>query len=802
MNMAFRLSAAMLLPCLAFFGTARADVFETIDRVDAHGAVATGHAAIKMRFDEGLAARLKPPASDSYSTGVIGNGFQSCARAVNGHLMCLDGDDVKVFVPGSEATSSPYIPPSHNMSTLFGCSTGLRLATKRTNLCTAIATDDDGNFWLAGRKGQTHSVFKVVPAGESGACAARFLPVTGNAQYCFAEFSSGRPPLADMFYVGGEMGSKFRGPEDQAGPGLLLLEDRKTVTFLPNLALPPLQPLTRLPPVASGTGWGIPRNGEQIQGVAALALNPSNVTASSIYVVVTTSLGRVMAKRSDGSGDGFEVFNALQDRDDPSVDYAQCNNDVGQQFGIRVNAETRYAYVSDRDCRLVRALVWRTSHNSANPSSCAGSGPFWMCNAREAIPGTSPATYRDVTLSTGTVAPEGIAVGVGTRVSLADCEIDETCAVAPGIEMSNVQLEPNGKTGITVFPSIGIPDCREEPHRPVGDPSLYTREQRLCADAAAIKIINQREYLDISRLLPQQVQDEKFTDALTGQLVTVGSREMLISPMYRAQAFSDPTKHRKFEAVFGLTEDGVIFRRNFDLLFDVTNITEVSQGCGESVRGAPDFAWDLILTVSERYASASSMVAPLRRVDILGNTDCYNPTAVSGTRWSVYIYNAELKYQGLPDNAFRPNRTTMPKPAAGADAFADLLAVLFMDLGAALNQTAVADVDNNGAAPIAPPLSTELAGTYNNALDKLGKCISAAYYKQSSPNQNCNAFVSQIQNYKMLLAAAAPNGLDRANRVGEQSGRCDVMLHVLADHFLPSIPATGFYNMDPPPGGG
>jgi hypothetical protein len=369
---------------------------------------------------------------------------------------------------------------------------------------------------------------------------------------------------------------------------------------------------------------------------------------------------------------------------------------------------------------------------------------------------------------------------------------------------------------MTVYSALGIPDCRYAPYRPDYAPSgdlapSIAQERAICAQAGVIVhrtepscthpdklVCASQEFLNISKLMGEQIGQLRFND-VDGTERRVDQTQMLVSPMYMGRPIaSGHPDDRKFDAYFGLTEEGLGFRQTFDIEIDITNIANFALGCGQPYLGSGDASfldWALVTTVSEKFRTASILRGALGHVDILGNTYCTNPTSVAGTRWSAYPYNLQLNPLALPDNRYRPNRATSAKPTN--DYLADLTVLLFDDIGLAYRTTALVDVDGNGGtAPVVPDsaLDIELSGIYRNATRMLENCIAAAYDKQSGPNQNCGSLKSQLEGYAQALRVAPSDGLvDKANRRGELQARVKVLLHVVSDHFQPSVPSGGFY---------
>ena len=311
--------------------------------------------------------------------------------------------------------------------------------------------------------------------------------------------------------------------------------------------------------------------------------------------------------------------------------------------------------------------------------------------------------------------------------------------------------------------------------------------------------ISGKKFLNVYPLLPELIRKQLTADDAT---------ELLISPMYSAQATSDPATLYTFEAFFGRTEPGVYFRDNFEITVDVGDLVGSKLGCGQDdTAPKPDILWDIMTTISERYPVASQAAASgtfqtatapaspaTRFVDMLVNTSCENPTAGAGTRWSLYPYNLEINPTG-----FKPNGLLAANAPSGADVYALLLRSLYYDLRFALDSTARTNVPQDGnAAGTTTPLSTSdgntLSASWLNGDDKLTKCIEASYGQQNATETGPARHLSQSTvRFRSEPDRSRSCGSDPANRVGELKARLEVFRHVLRSQFLPSIPAdTGF----------
>ena len=99
--------------------------------------------------------------------------------------------------------------------------------------------------------------------------------------------------------------------------------------------------------------------------------------------------------------------------------------------------------------------------------------------------------------------------------------------------------------------------------------------------------------------------------------------------------------------------------------------------------------------------------------------------------------------------------------------------------------------------PLSPGNCASLEANWFNGKDKLVKALAATFEpKSSSGNENFGSVQSQLQNYSNIINGAFPYGPDPANRVGEQAARVETLQHILVDKLLPSIPDTGFDDLN------
>jgi hypothetical protein len=380
---------------------------------------------------------------------------------------------------------------------------------------------------------------------------------------------------------------------------------------------------------------------------------------------------------------------------------------------------------------------------------------------------------RELTLSTGSLNPDSVSVAPGIVLNLADCSGECDYVNSPEGEAAAtlrfVRLQNTGKTNMTVFQITGIPDCR------------YIPDDPRCKGKGAV--VNPNDpvalwRLDVSKLLPKEVTDL----FLPGELPA-----MLITERYRGQA-----PGYEFDAFFGLPESDVEFRDVFEGEFEVNLLADNSLGCsdplpGTTARLADLLKWDVTTTVSERFVTYGN--EDVGHQDTIVNSGC-GSTKVSGSRWSLYAYNLEMN----PDTVTNAGNTRYLNKNDDA-VFAKLVDQLYEDLYDVQTYQVCGIPPEGTVAPVSGPVCGTLDAGWMNGRDKLTKCIGASTQpKQSSGDQNCSAFRSQLANYRSTIEAipAALPGVDVANRIGELKARARIVEYLFVYRFLPSIPAVGF----------
>jgi hypothetical protein len=727
----------------------QAQVIQTLDQVK----VFSQADVVRMPFNDPYRNDDPARTGDALPTGISWPaGFLACKQTSAAGLTCLTKDEWVVN------WSDPSDPDGTLDPRLFSCDAFSKLLDERApNTCTGLTADESGVIWLAGKnKGKTHSLVKVT----AGAC----LSENANRQtivgaFCGETWDTGRPLLLDITRVEGQLARNVPSVSDgtttiTGGDLVVGLEQRLDAVLFS------AKDQGKLVSIPGGrNGWNLDRK-EQLQSIALLQREVGSGFEN--YVIVTTSLGKVLAKDvADLGATAREIHR--EDSLDP-----ECVGTAEPLFSLRASPKGEVVYLSNRNCFRTVALQ--------------ASGPE---RALELVPATESFFVLDSNgdptgalqeapvppLYTGSLGPEGLTVAPGEDFNLADCTGGEqdACRVLQGASLWNVSFQ--GQPGVTVFQIKNIPDCRWIP--------AGNAPEECSATGVIVDDGNTHEpsaqYLNIQPLLPQEV-----LDALEAKGVELPG-QLLIAPQFRAQAIQD----FYFEAFFFAVDPGTSFNGTFDGEFDVKVLAGDELGCSDT----EGVNWDVVTKVSERYPNVEG-----RYLDMLLNTGC-GSSKIKTIGFSAYSYNLEV----TPDT-YLPGRTVggVPDPVVeGNDAvFGRLLGKLFDDLQyIATHYACTTDADADGSRPISEAKCATLLSDLANAGDKLGKCIEATYQpKQSASNQNCQSFLQQIGGFRDALAAPDPGpvGSDPANRAGELDVRYSVLMHVYDTRFVPSIPVGGF----------
>jgi len=818
-NFVFPSLATVVLACVSSGAWAQSGT-EVAEQVLDRVAVFNGGTALEMNFEREpyREATATEPAVvlDFYNYNLAESSrLGNCRLNGSRGLYCVDGQSVRRWQDPADGGSGEVE---------FSCANeALRLDRNRTDICTALAVSQGGDVWVAGRR-KSASVLIRLRQKLNGNCrdaAEQSLSPAASERYCFLEYTtSERPLISRLLVIEGEEGDVFDRGNGVPADGVLALDVRDVVTYYS--MVPKATPVD----LVTRSGWLLVNNKEALQDLALL--QTANDDTIENRVLVTTSNGRVLSRRTDTGGPWMtdEVFNVPFERVAGS---ATCPVAAAAPagYGVTVSAKTGRVYVTDRSYCQVLALDPFDGNSSApgiqfgglvnvKDTSVAGDPDLTLSTSNFSVP--SRFTGDPVNI-TGEYPPDGATVAPGILVNLKECT--GTCKVITGevdpntgkaanlLTLTAVQLNST-QSSIVLFQIRNIPDCRYVPAADPNDPDAEPNA-KLCAlhPGAVIGPPDEpgQQYLDVAQLLPPEVTAQ----FLATNALPPGLPPLLISPQYRGQA----DKRYVFGAVFAIPEPGVVFKETFEADFDVAGLTGGELGC--QVTDDPDktvlqdlLRWDVVTRVSERYIApggpnglAATVIDPVsgspvpnkrRYVDTIVNSGCGTTKTKIGS-FSLIAYDLEIAHN----------------PTAGDDqddVFARLVVKLFDDLQ--LTQTQLAcpsgvDRAATSTLPASDPLTDGQCASLNsvllNAQDKLNKCVAATRQpKTSAVDQNCQAFETQFSSYRAQLAGVPAvaatldpaKTLDPANRIGELKARAETLWLVYGERFLPSVPMGGY----------
>ncbi len=750
--------------------TATQPTAQVLDHVATFGKAATLVVPPPDGSTAAIEMSLRPDRSADYAAlyarPVNAGGFGACQLTGNGGLVCLDGKAVRQWPNATRAPGSA-VP-------LFSCANAALGLDKKSDTCTGLTVDLSGALWLSGKKSSTYSLLKLVrrtctPGVPGQVQLVEEAGYPGSGGYCAEEFASGRPYFED---IGSEEGETVKG--FRFGTGVSGVQTRNALVYFGKGASAP----ATVNLIASGKSELGLAGSEQVLSTSLLKVG------AGYYFVYATSTGKLRVVNTDASPRVSDlVFDVRAYRGTASPP-AGCPAVSADRFGVRASLTTDKVYVSDRAyCRI---LVLQP--DTAVAGSVYG---FRLKVASEQRTGQVSAT--PMVLSTGTLNPESPVVAPGIFVDLGkygydcgDCALLQGAGGTTAVQLAGVSLQQTGQSGMTLFQIQNIPDCRDPDTASdarcvaaglanvVRDCAPNVSNPSLACDQPALSAA--QKYLNVTPLMPSEVR-EAFP-ALPA---------MWISPQYRGR-LNATSGVREFDALLGIPESNVQFTDTFRLDFELDALVGRPTDChtyppGSVVPTAELVQEDVVTTVSERFLTVSNGVAG--NIDTLVNTGC-GGAAGSGSRWSIYTYDVEMN----PDTVAVVNGTKYLSTNDDA-VFAKLLDGLYDDLGRTQNDYVCGGL---GTTVLTAACPTLLSG-WLNGRDKLTKCIGASTQpKQSSGDQNCTAFRSQLANYQSTLDAVgpAPAGQDIANRIGELESRAKIVSFIFEQRFLPSIPEDGF----------
>lgn len=766
---------------------------QVLDRVNA----VSPKAVLDMAFDD----PAQPLPFETPPEITTGRGFTTCQLTAKRGLFCLDqnlsgapGRFVRRWDPvfkGSEV-GNPYF----SCESLPGVDT-----SKNVETCTGITADDNGAVVVAGKRKGGYNLIKVAPKADlpNQACGSPWAPLA-TTDLCYKVLlPRDRPLLVDVTYA------ELTFPDNVKCTGIIGLENRTTLMFFTDRDSTKNDPVCAVDyaerAIADARAWKLDRD-EVLQGATTLQMK----NGDSFALVVSNS-GKVRAEKvNDALAAPFLVPIFRAHAGEPQAAYAsvvelrdgrtsgdgaratRCDS-TAQKFGIRTSTKSGRLYVTDKN------FCEASAFEPTGDTLAAGDANFQGLKVVD-FAGS------DLVLAT-TTQPSGTAypaieptLAPGISIDLSKCAGDAGCTlVAKGngqriAVLSNVNVVSKSK-GMTLFQIRDLPDCRWIPvdERP---PACFTDENEDGKpDAVSGDGPAWTQYLNVKPLLPKEVTDQFPPPGSEGAL-----KDMYISPQYRAQ---DKDKNGRllpkpfyFEAFFGVTQEGVVFQDVFSLEFFVSDLTESGSelGCQLSPSLPPTVAnllkFDIAVTVSEKV----EVVGPKPFSEILVNNGC-GSTAGGGSRWSIYPYNLALTPNVYPHSPADGGTVNDPPD----DYFAHVVVDLFYELEAT---RALKACQSGGPLESVSGVCSNLKSSWDNAKDKLGKCLlDSNYPRNSEAVRNCNSFDSQMKNYRnsldgVPLCTDVATCKDPQNRLGELKGRVDTIRYVMTDRLIPSVPAEGF----------
>jgi hypothetical protein len=755
--------------------------------------------------------------------------LRSCQRNATRGLYCLDGPFVRRW-------TDPEIGGASQDE--FRCDNA-QLKLSGTDFCTALAVAQNGDVWIAGRRKGASVLIRLREKSNglpTGSCVGVVnKPLLGSTdRYCYQEFGIARPLLSKLVVIDGDEATGFdrgAGPQPDGVRGVLGLDIRNAVTYSSlNPSEAPIDLVTK-------SQWLLLQK-ETLQDLTLLQTE-SNNPADPInnHLLVTTSLGRVLRYQTDQGASSprvGDVFDVLDDGADSGAALCTLAGTV-DRFGIAASNKTGRVYVSNRNRCQVVAL---------EPATDIRIGGLVHVDETPSGDDLTLSTTAVVDSTTVAYPPDGVTVAPGIAVNFDECRaVDETqdgkagCTVialqngtsTPKtiLRFTNVERPAGavGPAGGTVFQIDNIPDCRYRLYYA----SLYDVPDPVCNAFDPSEIIVPvagtdrpdlpgNQFLNIRAMFPPEVADQFTGDnALKGPI--------LISPQYRARRYGSPENPDPRDMLFGaivvVPDPDLVLVNTYDAYFSVgellNGVDEGPERCEPPPASPPAppptlgrlLAFDVVTRASETYIAPGGIGGPadFDYVDTIVNTGC-GSTRKSGGSFSVISYGLEIAHnpgedaqgwlydpiEGPPETLGGPP-TLSPNPDADDDddVYARLVRKLFDDLGVFQKQIACrSNVDAPGSLPL--PSCGVINASYDNTLDKLGKCIDATRQpKTSAVDQNCNAFEVQFAAYQSEVVALDPRPeFDPANRIGELEARLRTIWLLYHDRFLPSVPQGGY----------
>jgi hypothetical protein len=735
----FARSASILgISLLTTAAWAQQETRQALDTIDSFNPTSV----IEMQFHD------PDRTQDFINLGLTGTNLSGCQLTALDGMFCLDQNKFIKHWPEIEEPGTSV--------NKFSCANSA-LGLSATTPCSTFTMNLSGAFLLGGKKSNNkYSVIKVIAKPSSG-CPSGWTGLSGN-QYCARELYADRSELLDFVSIAGEEAAKFKPcPSCSAQAGILAVEG-KSVVFFPDPASSPTV-------IANAQALGLMGN-EKV--LSAAMLQVPNGSGTDSYAVATTDNGRVLAKKTNGAGGAFQVYDIPAEREPSTV---QCSV-ATQNYGIRTSSKTGRTYISDKQFCYVKSLV--TDGSPLN------------------------AFVEDQTLSTtgsaGTFPPTNTTLTPGIPIDLGECA--GTCAYLKNqngdiaASFVGVQLNTGSESNATAFQILHVPDCRQS-----GNLAFPLDMKAVCDD-------HPDAVVDPDNVGHPAAQLLKFTELLPPDVLEIinssgnlpgGLPDLLISRQYIATARTNFL----FDLFLYITEPGVHFQGNFIAEYDVP----ILEGVPETLGCEPDLdnliAFDVASNVSELYVSTDIDGDNLPEyVDTITNFGCRNPTRTFQKGISAVSYNLATNPDTYGPTILTPVKTV----TEGNDAvFVRLAQSLLDDLQFVLSELACKNFDaGSGQPPLSTTVCNSLKSKLANAETKFDKCYLAAFSpKQSTTDENCNAGITQLNNFLSSIPATTPTR-DIGNRTGDVRARGNILLNLINTRVIPSMTLEGFCREEDP----
>jgi hypothetical protein len=756
-----------------FSGLAQAQsVDQTLDKIDVSGSQTV--LGVKQN-----PTPLPPPfITVQYALGDAGYlstaNFKTCQGTGTRGLYCLDNNTVTRW-PDADDLGAPV-----NRETLFNCDSGIGLQD-----CTAMTVDLAGNITVAGKSAiqtttpPTYSIVRLVPKAPLTSCRQNWTAIPGiNPVYCFRELVANRQLISDLQAIDGEAGVNFR-----FGAGFLTLEGTDVGTGQPFFH----------PNVQGGTPVELGRwntaTGEKLAGVTLVQFR--TVSPARNFIVSSTTTGRVFAGEIPRTGTNIRgtATNLVL------TPATACTPTATPVYETRASVRTRTTYFT-RGCSVAGYTPILGNSLTFNTTPVLTQTTSFLATGVSVSPGIEVDLVGDGCFN-GTVNSPNYPADGCDLLRNGDAP---TVNTFPAAKFSGLKLADGSPSDWVMFQVRNLPDCR---YLPVPRPAICAGAV-LDAFGNAVPLTERgdptTQYLNIVPLLPPEVT----------QATVLPEEGMLIGPKFRARAqLSNRSAPYRFDALFGIPEDGVTYKDTFQFTADIADLLGIPQteklGCGANgplTRTDQPPPWDVIVNVSEMVPTVGgpkgvsfppNLPAQLNATEFAGwlqNGDyCFNPSGTISVRGSAFIYGLEVapSKPGTNSNSwYWPDST-----------FALLMRSLAKDLNDHLYTYACQALDGQlGGAPVSAANCDQLNKDWVVTYPKLTKCIDATDQpKNSAANEACNAFETQFAPFKAYvdaLPATDPDLNDPNNRVGELKARVGILSATYFKQFFPSIKSGGF----------